>query len=202
MASGKTNVPSFQSTHPMRGATSRAPIPRRRNQFQSTHPMRGATNRRGHLQHDWGHFNPRTPCGVRRAFGGVETITAYNFNPRTPCGVRPAKRARHFARQDFNPRTPCGVRRVVYRRRDSNIGFQSTHPMRGATMHIIACAFSDVISIHAPHAGCDRRNGRELSPREHFNPRTPCGVRRIVGGRVGMVLHFNPRTPCGVRPQI
>ena len=32
-------------------------------------------------------FNPRTPCGVRRAFKDIPVDTN-RFNPRTPCGVR------------------------------------------------------------------------------------------------------------------
>ena len=37
--------------------------------------------------------------------------------------------------------------------------FQSTHPMRGATPHRAGAYGSIlVISIHAPHAGCDIRS--------------------------------------------
>ena len=56
------------------------------------------------------------------------------------------------------------------------------------------------ISIHAPLAGCDGRTKGESRANEHFNPRTPCGVRpdRKAGGAAG--INFNPRTPCGVRP--
>ena len=36
------------------------------------------------------------------------------------------------------------------------------------------------ISIHAPHAGCDLDDRRQLFCRnQNFNPRTPCGVRRM-----------------------
>ena len=55
----------------------------------------------------------------------------------------------------FNPRTPCGVRLLRPARSSAWRRFQSTHPMRGATV----CSANDVsgavISIHAPHAGCD-----------------------------------------------
>ena len=59
----------------------------------------------------------------------------------------------------------------------SNI-FQSTHPLRGATLRQIHWEFQKQISIHAPLAGCDiriRGNNRRSS---NFNPRTPCGVRQ------------------------
>ena len=32
-----------------------------------------------------------------------------------------------------------------------------------------------------------------------FNPRTPCGVRRILIYNGAIPNYFNPRTPCGVR---
>ena len=99
--------------------------------FQSTHPLRGATSSTRSARSSDGHFNPRTPCGVRLQIR--PTAAAVNFNPRTPCGVRHSVHAglpssfifqsthplRGATRNgenasdailDFNPRTPCGVR--------------------------------------------------------------------------------------------
>ena len=56
---------------------------------------------------------------------------------------------------DFNPRTPCGVRRRACIKGAAAEGFQSTHPMRGAT----PCRCSAIVRSR------------------YFNPRTPCGVR-------------------------
>ena len=56
-------------------------------------------------------------------------------------------------------------------------GFQSTHPLRGATLH-----------------GTSRRS---FYP--DFNPRTPCGVRPRGTAEKSGLRYFNPRTPCGVR---
>ena len=57
----------FQSTRPMRGATSGG---RRMMHvdagFQSTRPMRGATRKRKPQHEDFSDFNPRAPCGARR----------------------------------------------------------------------------------------------------------------------------------------
>ena len=100
--------------------------------------------------------------------------------------------------------------------------FQSTHPVRGATRSRTILFCSRLISIHAPRAGCDRRSPRRYHQDGHFNPRTPCGVRRFPsrrsmngprfqsthpvrgatrGGTTETLLsqNFNPRTPCGVR---
>ena len=170
--------------------------------FQSTHPVRGATYYliKGTLFcHN---FNPRTPCGVRRTSsarglpmrqisihapragcdGELECIKLQvsNFNPRTPCGVRlRLDRLRRTGACNFNPRTPCGVRPVIRRCiAVSACGFQSTHPVRGATWAAAGGGVVRVrISIHAPRAGCDCKNLRQAAGAEHFNPRTPCGVR-------------------------
>ena len=58
----------FQSTRPVRGATSFRIGSDHRGSFQSTRPVRGATS-------------ATTPCGW---------MTAY-FNPRAPCGARQQK---------------------------------------------------------------------------------------------------------------
>ena len=124
--------------------------------FQSTHPLRGATVRRArHLPH-------------RR-----------NFNPRTPCGVRRKGTFRPAARLNFNPRTPCGVRLESVYHFEDDPKFQSTHPLRGATIAGKAQALGGQISIHAPLAGCDGVAVFVSLSVSDFNPRTPCGVRLI-----------------------
>ena len=126
--------------------------------FQSTHPVWGATGQGGRPAKGLVHFNPRTPCGVRRGGETDGTEAGKDFNPRTPCGVRhnaitathmvkifqsthpvwgatgqggrPAKGLPHF-----NPRTPCGVRPDTANTAMEPFGFQSTHPVWGATDH-------------------------------------------------------------------
>ncbi len=65
----------------------------------------------------------------------------------------------------------------------SEVVFQSTHPVRGATKALSGEVNVVVISIHAPRAGCDplRLSGGQKGI--NFNPRTPCGVRlaSVVG---------------------
>ena len=128
--------------------------------FQSTHPMRGAT------------------AGIKQAARSIE-----NFNPRTPCGVRRRASSRRTWDAHFNPRTPCGVRHNIASAYVTTTKFQSTHPMRGATARAgsmvshqkhfnprTPCGVRHglglhdgrgrIISIHAPHAGCDTAKGR------------------------------------------
>ena len=102
--------------------------------------------------------------------------------------------------------------------------FQSTHPLRGATIPTLhsrrvtayfnprtPCGVRLIwtlhnctpagISIHAPLAGCDHWLGLLRYKDPNFNPRTPCGVRRsTIRSRSAAAANFNPRTPCGVRP--
>ena len=58
---------AFQSTLPVRGATSTAIVGMRwQTIFQSTLPVRGATARTRSVCTVWYYFNPRSPCGERR----------------------------------------------------------------------------------------------------------------------------------------
>ena len=77
-------------------------------------------------------FNPRTPCGVRRAGDGhLPLFTISIHAPHAGCDAVPV-----------SPRAILST-------------FQSTHPMRGATWRGTARRPHAQISIHAPHAGCD-----------------------------------------------
>ena len=124
---------------------------------------------------------------------------------------------------NFNPRTPCGVRLTYNELGYKDYLFQSTHPMRGATLSILDSDISRIISIHAPHAGCDSMNLLKRCNRIIFQSTHPmrgatkgtlrllCLVDKIsihaphAGCDAGSCRkgkrhrNFNPRTPCGVR---
>ena len=56
------------------------------------------------------------------------------FNPRSPCGERPRDPDSRTGACDFNPRSPCGERhRILLLQRRYPL-FQSTLPLRGATL--------------------------------------------------------------------
>ena len=63
----------------------------------------------------------------------------------------------------FNPRSPCGERQNRYIRCDGPLAFQSTLPLRGATDKLREDLTAEIISIHAPLAGSDCRNGQIIS---------------------------------------
>ena len=89
--------------------------------------------------------------------------------------------------KNFNPRTPCGVRLLFVPKLGETSEFQSTHPLRGATIRLDMGDTMHVISIHAPLAGCDRILITKSKLRTDFNPRTPCGVR--LCNRLAIPVH-------------
>ena len=59
--------------------------------FQSTRPVRGATTRPSAGRLNPWDFNPRAPCGARPAIFYTSLQYFDNFNPRAPCGARQQK---------------------------------------------------------------------------------------------------------------
>ena len=121
----------------------------------------------------------------------------------------------------FNPPTPCGVGQAPPTNEELAAEFQSTHPVRGGTVHIGRNPKRTYISIHPPRAGWDVRCPGGCAGLCNFNPPTPCGVGprlpadpRPSGrisihppragwdpcsrSRAGGPGYFNPPTPCGV----
>ena len=100
------------------------------------------------------HFNPRTPCGVRRFRVSIKRID--------------------FAFQSTHSMRSATMSTIML----PIVGeFQSTHSMRSATSSSVVLVCAIVISIHALHAECDPKPTRTLRLTIDFNPRTPCGVR-------------------------
>ena len=71
--------------------------------------------------------------------------------------------------------------------------------MWGATVTSEGVYSLFTISIHAPRVGSDNEDPRVLLLRTNFNPRSPCGERRIPQFTADDHRHFNPRSPCGER---
>ena len=123
-----------------------------------------------------------------------------NFNPRTPCGVRlslPSYLSQILRISIHAPRVGCDIQDCLH-----HFGveqFQSTHPAWGATVSMMQAWSDCMISIHAPRVGCDRCRDPPVWRSWHFNPRTPCGVRRAFpstyGGRSRISIHA-PRVGC------
>ena len=70
-------------------------------------------------------------------------------------GSDKARRGQRATREHFNPRPPCGERPVEgWEARETTL-FQSTPPVRGATIIGLIYLIDINISIHAPRAGSD-----------------------------------------------
>ena len=101
--------------------------------------------------------------------------------------------------------------------------FQSTLSLRRATRSIRNFSVGGEISIHALLAESDSGSHLRIHRHQNFNPRSPCGERRLLcslcrhdcGISIHALLaesdcialssytldiHFNPRSPCGERP--
>ena len=100
--------------------------------FQSTLPLRGATRPDNWTIWPTGYFNPHSPCGERRGH------------------ARHQRHPRHF-----NPHSPCGERQEDLENFRQLLEFQSTLPLRGATLK--------------------RFNASSIN--KYFNPHSPCGER-------------------------
>ena len=193
--------------------------------FQSTRPIRGATkNEQEHYErHPISIPAPHT--GRDLDLRTTSARTANDFNPRAPYGARldPVTdesnyeyisiHAPHTGRD--TPLLPCATPQKAisihapHTGRDNLIRavtlmvdalFQSTRPIRGATVSQMAGGSDNQISIHAPHTG---RDGGGYScdsvPCVFQSTRPIRGATTSKGSAVGKAIYFNPRAPYGAR---
>ena len=135
-----------------------------------------------HSVHDLGaEISIPAPLAGRDSPAGSLRWRRCHFNPRAPCGARPGtSRCPSTARSYFNPRAPCGARpgRLLVRAVSAD-QFQSPRPLRGATVLPVVILAAEGISIPAPLAGRDISFLLAPKARANFNPRAPCGARRL-----------------------
>ena len=132
----RDNVADFNPRAPCGARPGRLQHHPFRKRFQSTRPMRGATLEvEVESSNESLYFNPRAPCGARLLV--LDSLFA---------NVSISIHAPHAGRDAISASWPLG-----------SLIFQSTRPMRGATMCNGECRECEYISIHAPHAGRDPR---------------------------------------------
>ena len=102
----------------------------------------------------------------------------HNFNPHSPCGERRSKRGRREAPRIFQSTLPLRGATLRAQQRIEQQRFQSTLPLRGATYVVVGRQHDGVISIHTPLAGSDRALMPHLRGGIDFNPHSPCGERQ------------------------
>ena len=154
-------------------------------------------------------LNLRHHISIHAPLAGCDLIKCSSVNPRcisihaplAGCDLAPVRYA--HGQSYFNPRTPCGVRHGHYHRERAGCGISIHAPLAGCdVLRKAHRAGQHGISIHAPLAGCDSTVSKYETKSSYFNPRTPCGVRRMITSKRNPHRDFNPRTPCGVRQGI
>ncbi len=134
-------APLFQSTRPVRGATRIDIFPNAYKQFQSTHPVRGATLTRKNRWCTWtiSIHAPRAGCDAGRRGHLTSRASISIHAPRARCdNVRSVQGGWLPVFQSTHPVRGATLRGSVSS--PARSGFQSTHPVRGATMDKAAAA--------------------------------------------------------------
>ena len=149
--------------------------------FQSTHPLRGATERADCRWPRRKNFNPRTPCGVRPGFEGVCPVGLFVFQSTHPLRGATAKMHKIFCafcdNRQFYRVSPSGVPSVgalfTYSRGLQRAGAGANLPVNGCALGLRAK------SSASPQAG---RSACSRSVR--FYSRTSCRGNKTAGCRV------------------
>ena len=169
------------------------------------------------------YFNPRSPCGERRQAGGASreyyhiSIHApragsdYTLSPdiwATRISIHAPRAGSDvqyllgngaiFGISIHAPRAGSDRKRGMERTHRNP--FQSTLPVRGATVSVWYRDTSWAISIHAPRAGSDRQRRQDRDIARQFQSTLPVrgATNSTLTGERAM-KNFNPRSPCGER---
>ena len=152
---GSAGATRFQPTSPVRETTAKA-VYETANQQISTHvPRAGDDLSVSTTRLPEQHFNPRPPCGRRRAVDAVPLMLARISTHVPRAGDDGHRLAASSEQPDFNPRPPCGRRLSDVRR-----------PIQTA-------------NNFNPRPPCGRRHLQRwiFQGGHNFNPRPPCGRR-------------------------
>ena len=190
--------------------------------FQSTRPIRGATRRwrgwprGGRISIHAPHTGRDQDCGILRVEQRISIHAPHTG--RDGANLAPLRVSRISIHAPHTGRDP--VFDEEYR---IPLEFQSTRPIRGATVSIINPYYVEMdfnprapygarlqaligtvpagfISIHAPHTGRDVFCLAAESCFTYFNPRAPYGARLRGLAHLPGQKNFNPRAPYGARP--
>ena len=124
-------------------------------------------------------FNSRTLGRVRLRRAWYSAILDVSIHaPWEGCDQR--ERPRRWTSHRFNSRTLGRVRRGVLLAGMVDVGFQFTHPGKGATSFVAIRVNSCDVSIHAPWEGCDRSIPIVSFWEKCFNSRTLGRVRPLL----------------------
>ena len=164
--------------------------------FQPTLPVRGATPERYPARSRPCNFNPRSPCGERLLplVGDIVDELISTHAPRAGSDITTTSQS--CLKTSFQPTLPVrGATGSDAGPSTASDSFQPTLPVRGATAHVVVDHVDVVISTHAPRAGSDNMFGDAADGGQDFNPRSPCGERRVPERRMTEFALFQPTLP-------
>ena len=141
-------------------------------------------------------FNPRSPCGERRARrerrhlrgpvsthaplagsderGSLRLMRLVQFQPTLPLrGATRASRHRSPHPQCFNPRSPCGERRERAPVHLELVGVSTHAPLAGSDQVESRELHGHRVSTHAPLAGSDQTSYSVAASSDKFQPTLP-----------------------------
>ena len=191
----------FQPTLPLRGATHEHG-PGGQPQPASTHaPLAGSDVPRVELFRDLRVSTHAPLAGSDMPITSAAQPSPFCFNPRSPCGERRARRERRHLRGPVSTHAPlAGSDANVRLSTLSSSGFQPTLPLRGATKSRAANSMAIVFQPTLPLRGATLALAASLPP-PMFQPTLPLrGATWWTGQRKSPRCRFNPRSPCGERP--
>ena len=177
---------------PLRGATHGSTHGSATNGFQSTFPLRGATTRRDKTA-DAEKISIHVPLAGSDKPLDPPAPPTRNFNPRSPCGERPDSHTVTASGSIFQSTFPLrgATFPVAVWRYAADISIHV--PLAGSDI-VHQFGFVDrLISIHSPLAGSDPRTRPSSTRTTYFNPRSPCGerpdARKHVFEHVAISIH-------------
>ena len=168
--------------------------------FQSTRPLRGATV-------TWPDIRQMLKISIHAPLAGRDgpwpcrPSACPHFNPRAPCGARPSTGAHSSANGVFQSTRPLrGATVAVISLILAGDTFQSTRPLRGATaLAAYRPVFPNIFQSTRP------LRGATSAPAAHRR-RLPISIHAPLAGRDRFYqyfdevsIYFNPRAPCGAR---
>ena len=197
-----STLSSFQSTLPVRGATSKEDKQKMETTI-SIHAPRAGSDLTGMSDPEkWIRFQSTLPVRGATSFSRAAFAGSCYFNPRSPCGERRGAGRRIRGNRLISihaPRAGSDIQKLAFL--SDSLGFQSTLPVRGATQRQKNRWELFYISIHAPRAGSDA-NLDSMPPLRlsRFQSTLPVrGATMQLEIIVTTRRDFNPRSPCGER---
>ena len=191
---------AFQSTLPVWGATWATRRSTTGRRFQSTLPVWGATVGEFLGRTDGG-ISIHAPRVGSDYIPELDPRFFYHFNPRSPCGERRAADKLLDCQRAISIHAPRvgsdgeGDDTII------DLGISIHAPRVGSDAQTRSARLYELISIHAPRVGSDAARVTTPSSTWEFQSTLPVwgATAQADGVRLNR-RYFNPRSPCGERP--